>query len=423
MENFNLPHDGKKRIIIVGAGFGGLKLAMRLSGSKFQVVLIDKRNFHQFQPLFYQVATSGIEPSSISFPVRKIFQSHVNLHFRNTELLEIKTTENLIVTSAGEMTYDYLVLATGVTSNYFGSDSIEKHSMPMKSTAEAIHVRNRILESFERAIMTEDKQKQSELMSIAVVGGGPTGVELSGAIAEMKNNVLFKDYPELNFDLMKIHLYEAGPRLLNGMSEKSGEDAVRFLNKLGVEVHLNTRIDDYDGKKISFGDGSVSYSRNFLWTAGVSGFRLPGLSDSVYNRSNRISVDSFNRIKGSENIFAIGDMVLQPDEKYPNGHPQVAQVAIQQAIRLAKNLKKNQFIAFHYRDKGSLATVGRNMAVADLPGVRFSGLFAWFLWLFVHLMSIVGVKNRLFIFINWAQSYISHDQSLRVMIKPYMRQN
>jgi len=419
MNNFNLPRNGKKRIVIVGAGFAGLKLAMRLSRSRYQVVMVDKRNFHQFQPLFYQVATSGIEPSSISFPVRKIFQEHANLHFRTTRFLEVKPEEQLVVTKAGELSYDYLVFATGVKSNYFGKANIEKYSLPMKSTAEAIHVRNRILESFEKAMLTEDKKEQTELMSVAIVGGGPSGVELSGAIAEMKNNVLFKDYPELDFSQMKIQLFEAGTRLLSGMSQHSSEKALQFLIKLGVDVQLNSHIEDYDGDKILFGDGSTVYCRNFLWTAGVSGLKISGLPDSIYCRGNRIKVDTFNRIEGFENIFAIGDIAFQTEEKYPNGHPQVAQVAIQQAKNLAINFRKGFLRPFKYIDKGSLATVGRNMAVADLPGFRFSGFFAWMLWLFVHLMSIVGVKNRLFIFINWAQSYIARDQSLRVMIKPY----
>ena len=336
-------------------------------------------------------------------------------------MLEIQPEQNQIITSNGALTYDYLVLAMGVTTNYFGSKNIEKYSLPMKSTAEAIHVRNRILESFERAILTSNHEEQSELMSVAVVGGGPTGVELSGAIAEMKNNVLFKDYPELDFKLMKIHLYEAGPRLLNGMSEKSGERAVEFLTKLGVKVHLNAKIEDYNGEKVILADGTFLLSRNFLWTAGVQGLRIKGIPDSVYTRGNRMLVDSVNRVSGFENILAIGDIAYLEEEKFPHGHPQVAQVAIQQAVNLSKNFKNDTRNSFHYRDKGSLATIGRNMAVADLPGFRFAGFFAWLLWLFVHLMSIVGVKNRLFIFINWAQSYLLHDQSLRVMIKPYTK--
>jgi len=421
--NFNLPRNNKKRIVIIGAGFAGLKMAQKLSDSVFQVVVIDKQNFHQFQPLFYQVASSGIEPSSISFPVRKIFQSHSNLHFRQTELLAIDHQQRTISTKAGPMEYDYLVLANGVNTNYFGSDNLERYSLPMKSTAEAINLRNRILSSFEQANLTEDVADHAKLMSVVIVGGGPTGVELAGSIAEMRRYVLPKDYPELDFSRMKIFLYEASPRLLNGMSEKSGGKAVEFLKRLGVEVNLNTRIEDYDGDKITLSNQSEQFVSNLIWTAGVSGKQTKGIDATLYTRANRVLVDECNRIKALNNVFAIGDAcLLEGDDAYPNGHPQVAQVAIQQATNLARNLKtKKTWKPFSYTDKGSLATIGRNMAVADLPGLHFSGVFAWFLWLFVHLMAIVGVKNRFFIFINWAQSYFSRDQSLRILISPYQR--
>ncbi|WP_430816942.1 NAD(P)/FAD-dependent oxidoreductase [Carboxylicivirga sp. RSCT41] len=419
--NFNLPRNNKKRVVIIGAGFAGLKLARKLSASAYQVVVIDKQNFHQFQPLFYQVAASGIEPSSISFPVRKIFQLHSNLHFRTTALTSVDTQNQMITTEAGEMHYDYLVLANGVNTNYFGSANLEKHSLPMKSTAEAINLRNRILSSFEKANLTEDKTEHAKLMSIVIVGGGPTGVELAGSIAEMRRFVLPKDYPELDFGKMKIRLYEAAPRLLNGMSDNAGAKALKFLKKLGVEVYLNTRIEDYDGDKVSLSDETTLYAKNLIWTAGVSGRQTSGIEEELYTRGKRLSVDEYNRLKGHENIFAIGDACLvEGDQHYPNGHPQVAQVAIQQANNLARNLKTSRsWKPFKYIDKGSLATIGRNMAVADLPGFRFSGVFAWFLWLFVHLMAIVGVKNRFFIFVNWAQSYFSRDQSLRILISPY----
>jgi NADH dehydrogenase len=397
MNPFNLPQNNKKRVV--------------------------KNNFHQFQPLFYQVATSGIEPGSISFPVRKIFQKHANLHFRNTALKQINPANKQIETTNGPLLYDYLVLAPGVGNNYFNSESIEKYGLPMKSTAEAIYVRNRILGSFEKAILTQIKQEQASLMSVVIVGGGPTGVELSGAIAEMKNEVLYKDYPELDFSLMQIQLFEAGPRLLNGMSEKAGNDARNYLERLGVQVHLNQKIEDYDGEKVSLGSGTSLNCRNLIWTAGVRGFSLSGLPESVYARGNRIKVDAVNQVMNLPGVFAIGDCAYQTEEKYPDGHPQVAQVAIQQAKHLAKNLKTEKWKAFSYRNKGSLATIGRNMAVADLPAMRLSGFVAWLLWLFVHLMSIVGVKNRLFVFINWAQSYILRDQSLRVIIKPFRKKN
>lgn len=420
MNYYNLPNNGKKRIIIIGAGFAGLKLARKLAKSPFQIVVIDKRNFHQFQPLFYQVASSGIDPSSISFPIRKAFQHHPNLHFRNTELIEIDREQNQIITEVGAIPYDKLVIATGVNTNYFGNKNIENNSISMKSTAEAINLRNRILESFETAILTDDKERQTNLLSMAIVGGGPTGVELAGAIAELKNYVLPKDYPELDFSRMKIRLYEAGPRLLAGMNEASGIKAKQFLEELGVKVFLNTMIHDYDGTNITLADGTMVTSQNFIWTAGVSGSKIKGIPDNSYTRGNRIVVDRENKVKESTNIYAIGDISYMETPLYPNGHPQVAQVALQQAKVLYDNLTKpdkNQ--PFEYNDKGSMATIGRNMAVVDIKGFRFSGSFAWITWLFVHLMAIVGVKNRFFIFINWAQSYISRDQSLRILIKPF----
>ncbi len=420
--SFNLPVNGKKRIIIIGAGFAGLKLARKLGSSVYQVVMIDKRNYHQFQPLFYQVATSGLEPSNISFPIRKVFQEHANLHFRNTELLAVRTDEKIIVTSSGELNYHKLIIATGVDTNYFGNQNIEKYSIPMKSTSQAINLRNRILESFEAAILTDNKKEQTKQLSVVIVGGGPTGVELSGAIAELKRFVLPKDYPELDFNLMKIRLYEASPKLLNVMSEKASKDALKFLTKLGVEVHLNTMISDYDGENMTLADGTIYKVQNLVWAAGVGGKRIKGISDEHYVRANRLAVDRTNQIIGLKDFYALGDIASMQTDKYKNGHPQVAQVAIQQAAQLAKNLLQNTEEPFEYNDKGSMATVGRNMAIVDLKNFSFSGSMAWFVWLIVHLMAIVGVKNRLFIIINWAQGYFSRDQSLRVLIRPFKKQ-
>lgn len=419
MNHYNLPDNGKKRIIIIGAGFAGLKLASKLANSPYQIVVIDKRNFHQFQPLFYQVASSGIDPSSISFPIRKAFQNFKNLHFRSTKLIGIEPTKNHIITEVGAIPYDKLVIATGVSTNYFGNKNIEQNSISMKSTAEAINLRNRILESFETAILSDDTERQTNLLSMVIVGGGPTGVELAGAIAELKNYVLPKDYPELDFSRMKIRLYEAGPRLLAGMNEVSGQKAKQFLEKLGVEVHLDTMIKDYDGKNITIADGSVVKSENFIWTAGVSGKKINGLAETNYTRGNRLIVDRQNKVVSTDNIYAIGDISYMETPLYPKGHPQVAQVALQQAKLLYKNLHNDTEKEFEYNDKGSMATIGRNMAVVDIKGIRFSGAFAWITWLFVHLMAIVGVKNRFFIFINWAQSYLARDQSLRILIKPF----
>jgi len=328
---FNLPVNSKKRIVIIGAGFAGLKLARNLANSKYQVVVIDKQNYHQFQPLFYQVAASGIEPSSISFPIRKAFHEFPNLHFRNMLLLEVDTAANEIKTTAGNLRYDFLVIATGVNTNYFGNTNIQKYAIPMKSTSEAIYLRNRILESYEAAILAPEKVEQEKLLSIAIVGGGPTGVELSGAIAELRSFVLQKDYPELDFSLMKIRLYEAGPRLLNGMSEHAGKKAMEFLHKLDVEIHLNTIIKDYDGENIVLADNSMQKCQNLIWSAGVNGKIINGLNNDVYTKGNRIRVDRNNKVKNSTNIYAIGDMAYMETDIYPMGHPQVAQVAIQQA--------------------------------------------------------------------------------------------
>ncbi|MCL3781473.1 NAD(P)/FAD-dependent oxidoreductase [Prolixibacteraceae bacterium JC049] len=420
---FNLPDNNKKRIVIVGAGFAGLKLARKLAKSPFQVVVIDKWNFHQFQPLFYQVATSGLEPSNISFPIRKVFHQYKNLHFRNTALTGINTEKQTITTTVGELEYDKLVIATGVDTNYYGNKNIEQNSIPMKTTAEAIHLRNKILESFETAILIKDEKQQAKQLSIAIVGGGPTGVELAGAIAELKNYVLPKDYPELDFSLMKIRLYEASSRLLSSMSEHASTKAHQFLTQLGVEIHLNTFISDYDGENMKLADGEVLKVQNLVWAAGVGGSTIPGIPEDCMKPGNRIVVKRDNQVDGIANVYAIGDIAYMPTELFPEAHPQVAQVAIQQADLLAKHFIKDVATIFEYSDKGSMATIGRNMAVVDLPRFQFSGFFAWFLWLVVHLMAIVGVKNRLFIFINWAHSYFLRDQSLRVLIKPFRKKS
>lgn len=418
----NIPESPQKRIVVIGGGFAGLKLVRRLVKENFQIVLIDKNNYHQFQPLFYQVATAGLEPSAISFPFRKIFQKKKNIFIRVTEVTGIEPKFNRINTTIGHINYDYLVIATGADTNYFGKPQFEYASLPMKSVSEALGLRNRILENYEKALLTDDPMEREGLMNIAIVGGGPTGVELSGAIAEMKRFILPKDYPELDFNKMHIYLLEANSSLLNGMSGKSSEKAYNYLMRLGVKVWLNSRVKDYDGHYIVFNNGSKIPTYTMVWTAGVSGIQMDGIAGSSYTRNNRIIVDRVNRVKGYENIFSLGDACLMQEEKYPNGHPQVAQVAIQQADNLAVNFERMQkgkeLKPFSYKDLGSMATVGRNLAVVDLPFFRFQGFFAWLVWMFVHLMSIVGVKNRLLIFINWLWNYFTYDQSLRLIIRP-----
>lgn len=421
----HIPENGKTRIVIVGGGFAGLKLARQLAKTKYQVVVIDKNNFHQFQPLFYQVATSGLEPSSIAFPLRKIFQKRSNVHFRMADLLEVNTNTQEIYSTLGKLTYDHLVLATGVDTNYFGNKNIEEFAIPMKSVSEAIFLRNSILRNYEKALNESDPQKAANYMNIVLVGGGPTGVELAGALAEMKSEILPKDYPELDFSLMNVYLFEASDRLLNGMSDKASTKAKAYLEKLGVIVKTEARVADYDGLKISLADNEEFFSYTLVWAAGVIARPIRGISEIAATRGGRLRVDLFNKIAGFKNVYAIGDLAFQQEGDFQNGHPQVAQVGLQQAGNLAKNLKKivsgEKMKPFHYMDRGSLATIGKNLAVADLPGMKMQGFLAWILWLFVHLMAIVGVKNRFFILINWVWNYFTSDQSLRVLIRPKKR--
>lgn len=418
----NIPETAKKRIVIIGAGFAGLKLAKKLVGSGYQIVLIDKNNYHQFQPLFYQVASSGLEPSSILFPLRKIFQSRKDVYIRVAEVYAIDTEKKEIQTSLDTVWYDYLVVATGVNSNFFGMKNLAKHAIPMKSVAEAMALRNRILTNLEKAVTLFDEfeEEKKALLNVVVVGGGPTGVEIAGAIAEMKEFVLPKDYPDLNMNLMQVNIIEGSPSLLASMSKHSSEKSLFYLDRLGVNVRVNTRVVDYDGEILKLGDGEEIKTKLVIWAAGISGVVPPGIPDESVGRARRILVDEFNRVKGLENVFAIGDSSVMTTEEFPNGHPQVAQVAIQQGANLARNfkaIKKNaELKPFKYTDKGSMATIGRNRAVADLPFLKFSGFIAWLTWMFVHLMAIVGVKNRLLIFINWMWNYMTYDQSLRLIL-------
>jgi NADH:ubiquinone reductase (H+-translocating) len=422
----NLPDNGQKRVVIVGAGFGGLKLARYLTNKPFQVVLIDKNNYHSFQPLFYQVATAGIEPSAISFPLRKIFQGCRNIHVRMAKVRRILPDKNEIETSIGNLRYDYLVLAMGAGNNFFGNTSVSKYAFPMKSVGESLGLRNTILNNFEKALNHPEPGMQERLMNIVVVGGGPTGVEISGALAEMKRYVLPKDYPELDFSRMRIFLVESGPRVLRGMSERSSARALVYLERLGVTVMLGNLVKDFDGETVWLDNNRQLAAHTLIWAAGIKANYIDGMDCGLVARGNRTMVDSFNRAEGTDNIFAIGDAAYMTEKNYPNGHPQVAQVAIQQARTLSRNLQNLQkgkpLKPFRYIDFGTLATVGRNRAVVDLAVVRFQGLLAWFFWMFIHLMAIVGVKNRLLIFINWAYYYFTYDQSLRLIIKPKMKE-
>jgi NADH dehydrogenase len=416
------PAKDKKRVVIIGGGFGGLKVATMLDPRHFQIVLLDKRNYHQFQPLFYQVATSGLEPSTISFPFRKVLQKKEDLHFRLCTALHVDTDLNCVETSIGRVRYDYLVVATGCDTNFFGNQALKDASLSLKSTTEAMNMRNHIIFSLECAASTADFEEREKLLNFVIVGGGATGVELAGALAEMRKFVLPKDYPDFKVQRMRIYLVDGLPRLLNAFSEKASKEALEHLTKLHVDVILGATVNSYENDVVKLSNGESINSKNLIWVAGVKGNSIEGFSKELYGRGNRVIVNEFNQVNGFKNIFTIGDTALMVTPETPNGFPQVAQPAIQQGVNVANNLNHFEatgadFKPFKYVDKGSLATIGRNSAVAELPYAQFRGFLAWVLWLFVHIMTIVGVKNRLMVFINWMWSYITYDQSLRLLLK------
>ena len=420
--SFNVPKVEKKRVVIVGGGFGGLKLANKLRKSDYQVVLIDRNNYHQFPPLIYQIASAGIEPSSISFPFRKIFQKHKDFYFRMAEVRSIFPEHKIIQTSIGKIEYDYLVLAAGATTNFFGNKNVEENAMPMKNVGEAMGLRNALLDNFERALTCATDVERQELLNIVIVGGGATGVEIAGALSEMKNFVLPKDYPDLPTSLMHIYLIEAGNRLLPAMSQESSAKVEQYLRTMGVNVLLNKMVTDYDNHRVMLKDGSSIATRTFIWVSGVAAQPIGNLSDSHLGRGRRIIVDAYNRVVGLNDIFAIGDQCIMPegDDNWNGGHPQLAQVAIQQGNLLAKNLKRmaqgKELKPFKYKNLGTMATVGRNRAVAEFSKMKFGGFMAWVLWLVVHLRSILGVRNKLIVLLNWLWNYVSYSQSLRMII-------
>jgi len=420
------------KVVIVGAGFGGLRLARKLNNKAgFEVVLVDRFNYHQFQPLFYQVATAGLDASNISFPLRKVFQKSKNVRIRLAELKEVIPAENKIITTIEEISYDVLVLATGADTNFFGNTQLANHAFPMKSTVEALQIRHRLLHLFEEAHTITDEQSLQKAMNIVVVGGGPTGVEVSGALAEMKKYVLPKDYPELDFSKMNIYLLEGAGKTLAAMSEKSSVKSQKYLEKLGVKVITGALVKNYDGKDVELQDGKLIPSATVIWAAGIKGNIPGGIDNSLIARGNRIKIDRYCKVPGHDNIYALGDLAYLETDSYPAGHPQVAPVAIQQADMLATNLimmerksNRSRLYEFTYHDKGSMATVGRNLAVVDMPRPRlhFGGFFAWLIWMGLHLMLILGVKNRFFVFMNWLYNYVTYDQNLRLIFREFDRE-
>ena len=406
----------KKKIIVIGGGFAGIQFIKKIDDTLFDVLLIDKINHHQFQPLFYQVATSQLEPASISFPLRNIFKSKKNLQIRLTEVLSIDSVNNKIETTIGEFFYDYLVIAIGCTTNFFGNDEIRSHAFTLKTTYDAINIRNHILQTFEDIISAEASDREG-LLNLTIVGAGPTGVELAGAFAEIKNNILPKDYPDIDFTHFKISLIEGSKDTLNSMSISAKRTSKKYLQKMGVNIITETFVKRYDGNLLELSNGNIIKSKTVIWAAGVIGNTIKGLPNNIQAVGNRIEVNRTNLVEGTKNIFAIGDIALMKTPKYPKGHPQVANVAINQAKNLAFNLNKAKTNEFEYKDLGSMATIGRNKAVVDLPHFKFKGYFAWLVWMFLHLMLILSVRNKLIIFINWVWAYLTKDTSLRLILK------
>lgn len=415
----------KKQVVILGAGFAGLQVARRLSAKHYETTLIDQYNFHQFQPLFYQVATARLEPSSISFPLRKVFQKKDNVHVRISKVEKVDTKANIVHTADGDFTYDYLVVATGCTSNFFGNKNIEQHAYPMKSTPEAIALRNRILLNYEDALSATPQQLEG-IMNIVIVGGGPTGVELAGSLAEMKKKILPKDYPDMDFSKLGIYLLEGQGSTLAAMSKASQKISQRYLELMGVKVWTNTIVADYDGKTVTTKDGRTIPSHTMIWAAGVTGNVPEGIPQQAIVRGNRLKVNRQNIVEGTDNVFAIGDIAYMEDEAWPNGHPQLANVATNNGKHLVNNLERlakgEEMQPFVYKNPGTMATIGKSKAVVDLPFVSFQGFFAWLFWMFLHLMLILSVRSKLFIFINWAISYLTNDTTLRLILLPTRKQ-
>jgi NADH:ubiquinone reductase (H+-translocating) len=413
-------------VVIIGGGFGGLEVARQLEDKPVDVLMLDKHNYHTFQPLLYQVATGSLEAESIAFSLRKNFSDQKNFRFRVAEVSKINADRNTLDTTIGEIAYDYLVIATGSTTNFFGNKDIEHYAMPMKSIPEALNLRYLILQNLEEAVLIPSKEERAPYLSFVLVGAGPTGVELAGALSELRNHILTKDYPELSKDEMKVYLVDFLPKVLGPFSDSASNAAKEFLTNMGAEVLLNVKVESYDGNEIKFEDGRSIKTKNVIWSAGVMGVVPEGIAKDSIERGNRISVDPISRVKGYNNVFAIGDVAAMITVETPKGHPGVAQVAIQQGKQVGKNIvhliKGEQTKPFVYNDKGSLATIGRNKAVADLGKIRFQGFFAWLVWMFVHLISLLGGRNKFIVFISWVASYMNNNGGSRLIIRKFKRE-
>ncbi|HWD87579.1 MAG TPA: NAD(P)/FAD-dependent oxidoreductase [Mucilaginibacter sp.] len=423
----NITGNGRfPRVVIIGGGFGGLQVAKALAGKPVDVLMLDKHNYHAFQPLLYQVATGSLEAESIAFSLRKNFDNQKNFKFRIAEVTRVVPEKHIVETMIGNIEYDYLVIATGSTTNFFGNKDVEYNAMPMKSIPEALNLRYLILQNLEEAVLKSTKEEREPYLNFVLVGAGPTGVELAGALAELRNHVLTKDYPELNHQEMKVYLVDFMSKVLGPFSDEGSNAAKRFLEKMGVEVLLGMKVSGYDGTTITFEGGKTIKTKNVIWSAGVMGVIPEGFSKDIIERGNRLRVDNICRVAGYPNIFAIGDAAAMITPETPKGHPGVAQVAIQMGKNVGRNimhlLRDEPTKPFKYNDKGSLATVGRNKAIADLGKVKFQGFFAWLVWMFVHLISLLGFRNKIVVFINWVGSYLTYNGGTRLIIRRYVKE-
>ena len=424
----NIPKTSFPRVVIIGGGFAGVALAKKLSKQEVQVVLLDKNNYHTFQPLLYQVSTGGLEPDSIAYPIRKILKDFPNFYFRLANVEEIDAENNKVTTNIGKLKFDYLVVASGSETNFFGNSEIEKHSMAMKTIPQSLNLRSLILENFEDALLTSDLNERNALMNFVIVGGGPTGVELAGALAEIKKGILPKDYPDLDTRMAQIHIIQSGDCILKGMSDKASQKAEDFLEKLGVNIWKNIRVTNYDGKIVTTNTDLTFEAATVVWAAGVKGAIIKGLdAEEFVTRGHRLLVNEFNQLKGFKHIFAIGDIACLVNEEFPFGLPMMAQPAIQQGDQLGDNLleliEDKPMKPFEYKDKGAMATIGRNKAVVDLKRWKFQGIFAWYVWMFVHLFFLIGFRNRMVVFVNWVYNYVRFDREARLIIRPFKKKH